>query len=100
MAKVLRLVNGLPRMIDEASSVVIYDETSVIGPGGVTTGASFTLPAGRTYIGIELEIYLNGQRLEDVLDYNFVGSGSRTQVSFTFDLVQGDVVRFRIDRVA
>lgn len=100
MAKFLKLVNGLPRMVDETSNVGIYDETITVGNTGVITGVSVTLPAGRTYSGLELEVYLNGQRLEDALDYNFVGSGARTQITFTFDLVEGDVVRFRIDRTA
>lgn len=97
MAK-LALVNGVPRMTAE-SAVTIYDVDTVIGGGGLTTGSALTLPSARTYTSAELEVYLNNVRLESVADYNYVGSGARTQISFTFDLVQGDVVRFRIDRV-
>lgn len=94
MAKFLRLVNGVPRSFDEASSVTIYDEyIDVVSP--ITTGVPVTLPASGTYDSQELEVYLNGQMLDDVLDYTFEGSPPRTQVAFTFDLVIGDVIRFR-----
>ena len=99
MARFLRIINGVQRMADESSIVTIYDESSTIGVGGLTTGAALTLPSSKTYTGAELEVYLNGQRIEDVIDYNWVGTAPRTQVTFTFNLVQGDVVRFRIDRL-
>jgi len=99
MAK-LALINGIPRMTAESASPVIYDETYTAGPGGVTTGTPVTLPSSATYEGLELEVWWNGQRLEDVADYSYVGSIPRTQVSFTFDLLQGDAIRFRIDRSA
>jgi len=38
--------------------------------------------------------------MHDVFDYNYVGSGTRTQITMTFDLVAGDVIRFRVDRSA
>ena len=49
------------------------------------------------YTDEELEVYLDGNRLYSVFDYNTV---STTQVQFTFDLIVGDYLRFRIDRVA
>lgn len=85
-------------MADESSSLSIYDQTTIIGVGGISTGAPLTLPNSQTYTGIELEVYLNGQRVEDVLDFNWVGTAPRTQITMTFDLIQGDQVRFRIDR--
>lgn len=100
MGKFLRLVNGRPKLLDEGSSPAIYDEAVTVGVGGVGTGSPVTLPSNRTYDSLELEVYLNGQRLDDVVDYNYVGIAPRTQVSFTFDLVEGDLVRFRIDRSA
>lgn len=99
MGRFLRLSNGVPRSFDEASSIPIYDESLVL-ESAVTTGSNFTLPESGEYTADELEVYLNGQRLEQLVDYNYVGSPPRTQVAFTFDLVVGDTVRFRIDRGA
>ena len=96
----LRLSNGIPRTFPESASLPIFDETITIGAGGVTTGTLVTLPSSQTYSGEELELYLNGQRIDSVIDYNFEGSIPRTQISFTFDLVEGDLLRFRIDRAA
>ena len=98
MGQFIRLVNGIPRMQAESTSITIYDETYIVGVGGLTTGTPLALPNGQTYTGAELNIFLNGQRLEDVLDYNWVGSAPRNSVSFNFDLVNGDNVAFRIDR--
>ena len=108
MANVLSLVNGIPRTIQVSeTSPVIYDQTitvvesspganEILGP--VTTGTDITLPNSQTYEGLELEVWLNGQRLEDSFDYNYIGSIPRTDLEFTFDLVVGDEIRFRIDR--
>jgi hypothetical protein len=105
----LVLVNGQQRMQSiTASAPAIYDQplTVVVSGAGanqingpVTTGASVTLPASGTYTGQEMQIYLNGDRMEPVFDYTYVGSGSgKTQVQFTFDLVVGDRIDFRVDR--
>lgn len=110
MAKKLALINGIPKMTDESASPAIYDdyidivssgasgENELNGP--ISAGVSITLPNSGTYEADELEIWLGGQRLEDVLDYTYVGSGTRTQVAFTFDLEVGDRIRFRVDRAA
>lgn len=95
MATGLRLISGIPRMQDV--SVVpgdIYDETTLMG-APVTAGVSITLPASETYEDKELKIELNGQLLEAVIDYNYVGSIPRTQIQMTFDLVVGDRLRFK-----
>ena len=94
MGKFLRLTNGVPRSFDEASSTPIYDQSIDVG-SIITTGTPVTLPASGTYDSQELEVYLNGQVLDDVADYNFVGSVPRTQVAFTFQLEIGDKIRFR-----
>lgn len=107
MAKFLRLSNGVPRSFDESASLTIYDQSLTVVASGaganqingpVTAGTSVTLPGSQTYTSAELQIYLNGDRLEPVFDYTYVGSPLRTQVQFTFDLVVGDRVDFRIDR--
>lgn len=106
MAKFLRLVNGVPRSFEESNGTPIYDESVVLvvsSPGAgqilgpISTGVPVSLPLGESYVAEELEVYLNGQRLEDVIDFNFTNS---TQVAFTFDLVVGDRVRWRKDRPA
>ncbi len=99
MGQFLKLVNGRPKLFSEAASVTIYDETLAVG-STITTGTAVTLPASGTYNSEELEITLNGQRLDSVADYNYVGVAPRTQASFTFDLENGDSLRFRVDRSA
>ncbi len=109
MANKLELVNGLPRMTAESVALpTIYDESLLVvsgapGAGEITgpisTGTPITLPSAETYEGIELEVHIGGQVLEDVGDFNFVGAGpTRTQISFTFDIVVGDQIRFRKTR--
>lgn len=108
MAKFLRLSNGVPRSFNEGASITIYDQSLTVVASGaganqingpVLTGTNVTLPGGQTYSATELQIYLNGDRLESVFDYTYVGSApNRTQVQFAFPLVVGDRVDFRIDR--
>jgi len=105
MAK-LELVNGIPRMRAESASPVIYDETIEIVASGagageldgpITSGVNITLPSSKTYTGDELEVYLEGDRLKPVFDYNYESS---TEISFTFELIVKDIIRMRIDRGA
>jgi len=106
MARKLALVAGIPRMRDEFALPDIYDEElSVVSgtPGAgeinvVTAGNPVTLPNSGTYEGSELEVNLNGQIMLDGLDYSYVGSAPRTQITFTFDLAVGDIVNFRKTR--
>lgn len=109
MANYLALVNGVPRQSVLPGTQTIYDQSLTIVASGATgsnqmngpvaSGASVTLPASQTYTGAELNVYLNGDRLESVFDYVYVGTGStKTQIQFTFGLVVGDRVDFRIDR--
>jgi hypothetical protein len=107
MANFLRLSNGLPRSFPESSSLTIYDQSLTVVASGATsgqingpviTGTSVTLPGSQTYTAAELQIYLNGNSLEPVFDYTYVGSPLRTQVQFTFQLEVGDRLDFRIDR--
>jgi len=98
MAKVVRIVNGIPRIQDESSSVSIYDETIEVG-SAISAGTPISLPNGKTYTGDELIVRFRGQDLTDIYDYNWVGaSAPRTQIAFTFDLEVGDYIGFRIDR--
>ena len=85
--------NGIPVAKLEYNA---YDAVLSVG-STITTGTSITLPASETYNSDELEVYLNGVRLESVEDYNYVASPPRTQIQMTFDLVTGDLLRFRKD---
>jgi len=110
MGKFLRLVNGVPKMMDEsAGGVTIYDTNIDIvsgTPGAgelqgpISAGTPITLPDSKTYEDDELEIYVRNMRVDAVYDYAYEGDVPRTQISFTFDLEVGDVIRFRIDRSA
>jgi hypothetical protein len=104
MAKKLALVSGIPRMTDESASPAIYDQNLLVVASGagagqingpISAGTSVSLPSGQTYSGAELEVYIGPDRLRPVLDYAYASS---TQVQFTFQLVAGDNLRFRIDR--
>lgn len=84
------------RINQSADPLVIYDEIIVVG-STITTGTNITLPNSQTYTDVELEVYLNGQLLETVTDYNYVGGlPPRTQIAMTFDLMAGDRLRFRM----
>lgn len=98
------IANGLLRLKDESGSITIYDkslEVVVSNPGAgqilgpITTGTPITLPNGQTFVGDELAVYLNGQRLDDIFDYDIESS---TSISFTFNIEVGDIIRFFIDR--
>jgi hypothetical protein len=82
------------RINQSADPFTIYDEIIAVG-STITTGTAITLPNSQTYTDVELEVYLNGQLLEDVSDYNYVGIAPRTQIQMTFDLIAGDRLRFR-----
>lgn len=107
MGLFLRLSGGLPRSFQESSSLTIYDQSLTVVASGaganqingpVNAGVNVTLPGSQTYTAAELQIYLNGDRLEPIFDYSYVGSVPRTNLQFTFQLVVGDRIDFRIDR--
>lgn len=108
MGNFLRLSAGVARSTAETAAPVIYDQSLTVVASGaganqingpVTAGTSVTLPSSETYTAAELQIHLNGDRLEPTFDYAYVGSPPRSQVQFTFDLVVNDRIDFRIDRV-
>ena len=92
MAKVIKLVSGLLRYQEFATSA--YEGVLTVG-STITAGSNVTLPDSGTYTDVDLSVYLNGQRLNYVEDFTYVGSPPRTQVQFTFDLYSGDIVTFR-----
>lgn len=103
MAKFLRLFNGVPRSFNESGSgAPIYNESYSVG-STITTGTPLTIPNSGVYTvtsGVTaLNVFLNGQKLIFTTDWNTSGAGPNyTAVSFTFDLLSGDVVEFREER--
>jgi len=98
MSKGIQVVNGIPRLREIYASVPpAYDENIVVSAGGISTGTPITLPNSQTYDYLDLQIILNGQSLTPQVDWNTYGSGLKTQVTMTFDLVEGDQLRFRIN---
>jgi hypothetical protein len=73
--------------------VFIYDQ--VVTGSNITAGNNITLPLSKTYADAELEVYLGGQLLQSIIDFNYVGSIPRTQITLTFDLYSTDRLRFR-----
>lgn len=111
----LTLVNGVPRSaIPSGASTVIYDQSvSIVSSGAtppssltgpVTAGTSITLPSSGSYtLNVNsianIQIYLNGDRLEQVFDWSTAGSGPNyTAFQLTFDLVVGDRLDIRSER--
>jgi hypothetical protein len=71
----------------------------IMGP--ILAGTSVSLPLGQTFVGAELEVYLNGLLLWSGDDYTPTGTpGAYNAVQFAYDLVVGDQIRFRIARVS
>jgi hypothetical protein len=93
----LRLVNGIGRMqtITGLDTSLIYDETIDVS-SVIPFGTNITLPNAGTYQSKELEVYLNGQFLEVGQHFNYVGTGTRTQiVMISRTLGDQDFLRFR-----
>ena len=95
MTKFITIANGIPNLVNATGSA-IYDQTLVVGVGGIANGTAISLPSSQTYTGLELQVILNGTGQEYSTDYVYVGSGTKTQISMNIDLVQGDRLRFRI----
>lgn len=80
-------INGIPRArspYDEVHTVV----SDASGP------VTITLPNSGEYTDTELLVELNGQLLRSTIDYNYLGSIPRTQISILRDLTAGWTVRF------
>ena len=119
MGKILMLIRGVPRMVDTGDSVMlrspdnsrhflgvqddgtvftetdtVYSETLIIGAGGVSTGVAISLPNSGNYLGEELEVKLNSVVMVLGDEYQYIGTGIKTQISFLFDLVETDSIDF------
>ena len=107
----LALVNGVPRQQSiTASTPLIYDQSITVVSSGaganqingpVTTGTAIALPASGTYTlntnsVANIQIFLNGDRLEQTFGWATSGSGPNyTAFSLTLDLVVGDRLDIR-----
>lgn len=116
MANALALVNGVPRQAVIPGTSLIYDSSvTVVTSGGngsttlngpITSGTAISLPSSGSYtLNVNsvpnVNIFLNGDRVESVIDWNTSGAGpTYTAVQFTFDLVVGDRIDFRIERTS
>jgi hypothetical protein len=98
MAKALRITNGVPSITTVGDALpTIYDETFA-SSGTTTSGTAITLPSSKTYDSAELLVLRAGQALSLTTDFAYVGSAPRTQITLTFDLVDGEKIRFIILR--
>lgn len=116
MANALALVNGVPRQSVIPGTSLIYDSSvTIVTSGGngsttlngpITSGTAISLPSSGSYtLNVNsvpnVNIFLNGDRVESVIDWNTSGAGpTYTAVQFTFDLVVGDRIDFRIERTS
>jgi hypothetical protein len=117
--KMLQLINGVQRMVETGDAVMltspdqtrwslqvdnsgvlstvsgtIYTESIIVGASGITTGTPITLPNGGTYLGEELQVKLNGVVVDVGDEYDYEGTGVKTQIHFKFDLIENDVIDF------
>ena len=115
MANYLALVNGVPRQSVLPGTSLIYDQSVTVVASGaganqvngpVTAGTAITLPSSGTYTlnansVANIQVYLNGDRLEQVFDWSTSGSGPNyTAIQLTFGLVVGDRLDIRSERAS
>jgi hypothetical protein len=98
MGKFLRLINGLPVMQDEASTLPSYDE-SIYYSSGLVANTNITLPNSGSFSSAsakDLLVILNDRVVESGRDFDVVGAGpTYTQIKFIYNLSNDSVVRFR-----
>ncbi len=104
MAKVLSLVNGIPRMVDSTAGAVYEESIEIVESnptgnqlvGPISAGTSVTLPNTQTYTlnSDTLQLQLNSQPLEKTYDFNEVTDST---FSLTFEVIAGDRIDIRID---
>ncbi len=119
MSRALQLINGVMRTVDSGDATVltspngsrflldiddggtlstvvgnVYSETLIIGAGGVSTGSPISLPNSGNYLGGELEVKLNDVIMTVGSEYQYIGTGVKTQIAFLFDLIESDEIVF------
>jgi len=96
MANVLKLVNGIARMVGLVTGD-IYEGTQIVPGGGYSINDLVTLPDSGTYESKDLEVHLAGQFLEVDINYEYVGSVTRTQIKLLMDIAEGLRLQFRVE---
>lgn len=102
MARVMKMVNGISRMVSETSfdeTITIVQGTPADGnelQGPVTTGTAITLPNSLSYNNSsnELKIFWNGVHLNSEHDFTYESS---TTFSLNFDLFVGDTIQMVVE---
>lgn len=109
----LVLTNGVGRMTsiqpliyDQSIEIVASGATGNQLVGPITSGTAITLPASGSYTlnansVANLQVYLNGDRVEQTFDWTTSGAGPTfTAIQFTFNIVVSDRIDLRIDRTS
>jgi len=98
MAKFLKLVNGIPRMVEVGAGDPAYDE-SLYYNSGLAANTNITLPNSGSFSDAsakDLLVILNATVVEVTRDFEVVGAGpTYTQIKFIYDLPNDSVVRFK-----
>lgn len=95
MAIVLKLVNGLPTMVNTADTA--FDE-SIVYASGLTANTDITIPNSNEFINADASdiiITVNKQLQEVTRDFTVQGSSPYTTIRFIYDLPSDSVVRFK-----
>lgn len=96
MGKFLRLSNGVARSFEEAAGTPAYNEVIDVA-SDISAGTPVTLPNSGTYEDKEILIFVNGKYIQLGEGWNLVGVAPRTQVSFSDDILTGDLISFYIN---
>lgn len=94
MAQILRLVNGIPTMIDILTGGVDYDVEEQLGYT-LPANTNYTLPSSKTYNtgGFELQVFVDGIGQMVGIDYQEVSSN---QIKFPSKTINaGQRIRIR-----
>lgn len=94
MALVLKLVNGIPIMVDILTGGVSYDEEELLS-STVAANSNYTIPNSKTYSlgGYELQVFVDGIAQRVGTDYDEV---STTQIKFpNKTILAGQRIRIR-----
>jgi hypothetical protein len=80
MALVLKLIDGIPFMVDVPTGGVSYDEEELL-PSPLVANSNYTIPNSKTYITgqNELQVFVDGIAQKAGTDYQEVSS---TQIKF------------------
>lgn len=93
MANVVQGISGMLRGASLSSAAQEQEYTVAVSLLAAYT--AITIPNGMTYQGADLQVFWNGQRKFVGKDFNYVGTGAKTQVSMNFDMYLNESLIFR-----